>query len=297
LTSGPINDGGWNTKAYEGLLLLEEEFGYEIGYTENVKQDEQVMIAQEYARKGYDLVIGHGYEFGDSLAVVAPDFPDVYFVNVGGTSGGAAPNLASGVFENGVLGYLAGRLGAELTETNRIGFVGAMEIPTVINEVTAMIAAAEYYNPDIKVSVTYTGSWVDVAAGKEAALAMIADDYDYIVAIGDAANTGVIQAADEKGIWAVGWAGDMHDLAPDRVATSFVQSVSAVIEYFALNIENGTWVGEALEFGVPEATQFVGTWADGVPQEIKDNIMADFAKFESGEYSKSIVEEMTGISE
>ena len=35
LTSGPVNDGGWNTQAYEGLLMLKDELGYEIAFTEN----------------------------------------------------------------------------------------------------------------------------------------------------------------------------------------------------------------------------------------------------------------------
>jgi basic membrane protein A len=47
LTSGPINDGGWNTIAYNGLLLIEEKYGFEISNSENVKQDDQVTILRE----------------------------------------------------------------------------------------------------------------------------------------------------------------------------------------------------------------------------------------------------------
>ncbi len=296
LTSGPINDGGWNTAAYNGLLLLEDKHGFEISYTENIKQDDHVTMLRNYAKKDFDLIIGHGYEYGDALQEVAEEYPDIYFLNTGGMIGGTKPNLSSGVFENGVLGFLAGRLAAEVTETNKIGFVGAMEIPTVIGEVEALTAASKYFNPEVNVTVAYTGSWVDIAAGKEAALAQIANGCDFLIAIGDACNAGVIQAAEENDVWAFGWSGDMNVLAPDHVITSGVQSVSAVIELYAMQITNNSWKSEAGVFGIAEGTQFLGVWADGTPEEAKSNILADYAKFESGEYTRDIALEMIGLS-
>jgi basic membrane lipoprotein Med (substrate-binding protein (PBP1-ABC) superfamily) len=67
LLSGPINDGGWNTDAYKGLLKL-KDMGYEIVYTENVQQADQESIVRGYAKQGFNLIVGHGFEYGDTLA-------------------------------------------------------------------------------------------------------------------------------------------------------------------------------------------------------------------------------------
>ena len=295
ITSGPVNDGGWNTRAFEGLTLLQDEYGFEVSYSENVVQDEQAQVAQEYARLGYDLVVGHGFEFGDALDIAAPLFPETYFLNVGGVAGGVHPNLASAVFENGVLGYLAGRMAAEMTGSGRVGFVGAMEIPTVVAEVEAIVHTVEHFNPGAQVTVAYTGSWVDIGAGYEAALAQIANGTDFLIAIGDAANAGVIQAAQENDVWTFGWAGDYNYAAPEHVASSGVQSVAVIMELYGKMVQEGTWDNAAATFGIAEGTQFLGTFAPGVPAEIVELIEGEYDKFVRGEYSRQSVAEMVGI--
>ncbi|QRN84957.1 BMP family protein [Clostridia bacterium] len=294
LTSGPINDGGWNSQAYEGLLLIEERDGYEVSYTENVKQDDQVNILRDYARKGYDVIIGHGFEYGDALTTVAAEFPEVKFAQVGGFAGGEQPNLMSGVFRTGELGYVMAVLSAELTESNHIGFVGAMEIPTILDEVDTIQATMASMYPDVEVSVAYTGSWVDIAAGKEAAKAMISQGVDVIIGIGDACDAGAIQACEEtEGVWFIGWSGDLNVLSPDLVATSGVQDVAYIIGDMVNKLQAGE-EGSANVYGIAEGAQPLGTWAANVPEEAKAKTIAEWEKFASGEYNIENVAEMIG---
>lgn len=293
LTSGPINDGGWNTIAYNGLLLIEEKHGFEISNSENIKQDDQVAILRDYARKGFDLIIGHGYEFGDAMLTVAPEFPEVYFAQIGGGVGGSYPNLTSGELRTGELGYIMGMLAGELTESNKIGFIGAMEIPTIVDDVAFLKAAVKTYYPGVEVAVAYTGSWVDIAAGKEAAKAMISEGADVLVGIGDACDAGAIQACDEanEDVWFIGWSGDMNSLSPETVANSAVQSIPTLVDIFAQQLINEE-SGFAGVYGVKEGVLQLGTWAPGVPEDVKDFIISEYEKFNSGEYTRSLVMEM-----
>ena len=96
LMSGVINDGGWNQSAYEGLVKLQDELGYEIAFTEKVQQADQANIMRDYAKKGFNLIVGHGFEYGDALVAVAAEYPEVKFAQVGGGSGGMEPNITSG---------------------------------------------------------------------------------------------------------------------------------------------------------------------------------------------------------
>jgi len=294
LTSGPINDGGWNTIAYNGLLLIEERYGFAISNSENVKQDDQEAILRDYARKGYDLIIGHGFEFGDAMLSVAPEFPETFFAQVGGNIGGTLPNLTSGELRTGEMGYIMGRLAGELTETGKIGFIGAMEIPTIVDDVAFIEAAIAEYYPHVEVAIAYTGSWTDIAAGKEAAKSMIDNGTDVLIGIGDACDAGAIQACDEakENIWFIGWSGDMNALSPEKVASSTVQSIPTLIDIFAQQLINEE-EGKAGTYGIKEGVLLMGTWAPDVPEDTKEFVLSEFEKFKTGEYTRNSVMEMT----
>lgn len=294
-TSGPITDGGWNTLAYEGLLSVRDAYGFEVSYTENVAQDDQVGIIRDYARAGYDCIIGHGFEWEDALLTVAADYPDVWFMQIGGESGGKLPNVTSGAFRTGDAGHIAGLIAGELTQTGKTGFVGAMEIPTIAEEVmTARATVEQYYGHSMVVG--YTGSWVDVAAGYEAAMAQIEEGVDVIIGIGNAADGGAIQASEELdgAVWYIGWVGDLNELSPNVVATSLVQDVGWLMRDFIrqwLDGEEGTY----RPYGISEGAMYLGTWADGVPQEVRDMALEVQQKIVDGEMTRLGIFEMLGL--
>jgi len=289
LTSGPINDGGWNTQAYEGLQMLKDDLGYEIAFTEKVQQADQANIMRDYAKKGFDLIIGHGFEFGDALTTVAAEYPDQKFFQVGGEAVG--DNLASARFRTGELGFLTGKLAAMVTKTNKIGFVGAEESPTVKGEVVSIQKIVPEINPKATVTVAYTGSWDDINKGKEAALAQIASGVDVIIGIGDACDAGAIQAVDEKeGTYFIGWSGDLNVLSPNKVLTSGVQSVQIMIKKVGENIQNNAFEGSSEILGIPEGVQFLGTWSPDTPNDAKAAVLEDEEALKSG---KMVIEDAT----
>ncbi|QRN86795.1 BMP family protein [Clostridia bacterium] len=284
LTSGPINDGGWNMLAYEGLLNLQDQYGFEVSYTENVKQDDQEAIMNDYARKGYDVIIGHGFEYGDAILAVAANHPDVHFINIGGMA--VADNVASASFQTGEMGYVLGVMAGRMTETNKVGFVGAMEIPTIAADVEAFKAAIAEVNPDCDVMVTYTGSWVDIAAGKEAAIGQIDAGADIIYGVGDACDAGAIQACEEADhlVKFIGWSADMSSLGPNTVITSGYQSISTLIGNVVDTILDGTFEGKSTPYGIADGVQYFATWNDDlITPEDKDATIAVFNEFMDGE--------------
>jgi basic membrane protein A len=147
-----------------------------------------------------------------------------------------------------------------------------MDTPTGKAEFDNIIEVTKKINPKAEVVTAYTNSWEDVPKAKEAALAQIASGVDVIVANGDACNLGVIQAAKEKGIQVVGWTGDQHDLAPDNVLTSAVQRVDKMMLIAAQELKNGTFEGKIYNLGLKDGVQYMGTYNDKVPEELRQQV-------------------------
>ena len=122
LLSGAANDQGWNQTAYEGAQKACEKYGYELAYTENLEAADISAAFADYASAGYDVVIGHGYEFGDPALEVAETYPDTKFICT--EADASADNVASYVMACEQTAYVEGIIAASMTETDKLGAIG-----------------------------------------------------------------------------------------------------------------------------------------------------------------------------
>ncbi len=119
--------------------------------------------------------------------------------------------------------YLAGVLAASLTKTNILGVIGGTELPPVKSSFLAFNAGARSVSPNIRILTSYIGNWDDAGAGKEQALAQIAQGADVIFQNADAAGLGVFQAAREsRGVYVFGTNSNENSVAPKVVIGSVV---------------------------------------------------------------------------
>ncbi|MFC2031382.1 BMP family protein, partial [Chloroflexota bacterium] len=134
-------------------------------------------------------------------------------------------------------------------------------------------AGAQYANPDAEATTAYIGTLDDVARGKEAALAQISTDVDVIFHIANEAGVGVIEGADEEGVYAIGFGFDQNSVAPETVLTSFTVSYPALMVEAVRRILDDEFVGEiqkyGLEVGAVDIADFHGTVPDDVAAEIE----------------------------
>lgn len=79
---GKVDDVSWNQAMHEGMKELEKDYAgkIEVTYSENVYEVSNIEPAlREFASQGYDLVIGHGFQFQEPIIKVAGEFPKVKF--------------------------------------------------------------------------------------------------------------------------------------------------------------------------------------------------------------------------
>ena len=218
---GPITDGTFNTAAYQGIKAAEKKYDIKVSVQENTTFAQSKSALLHYAREGYDVIIGHGFQFGDPAKEIHKQFPKTWFiVNTAKVSG--APNLAS--FDNrwGDAGYVAGAIAAMVTKTGTVGHIGGIPVPVIKEYNTGFARGAKRFKPDVKVLSAYVGSFSDIAKGKEITLSLIERGADVVTATGNESVVGTIQAAKEKGVMAIGTAFDSAKFAPDTIVTTAI---------------------------------------------------------------------------
>lgn len=283
--TGAVNDMGWCQSAYEGLKLLEEKYGAEIAYTENIQAADMVAAFTDYAANGYDIVIGHGFQFGDPALEVGAQYPDTKFICV--EADVSADNVASYVMKCEEGGYIEGILAAHMTKSNKIGFIGPIEGASLIKIMNGFEDGAKSVNPDIEVQTAWTGSFTDTALAKEAAQAMIDGGVDFIAHDANECGNGAIAAAQEAGIYATGDSYDQHELAPETVLTSSMYNVPVLIEAAYNDIANGEFKGEVKYLGMAEGVVEMAPYYDMesvIPEDVRKEIAELIEQIKSGEF-------------
>lgn len=221
LTPGPVTDQAWNAGAYAGLMRVRDSLGARVSHTQVKTPADFEENFRQYAQSGYQLIIGHGFEFQDAAARVAPSYPNTTFLTTGGETTGKNQAPLSFAFDEP--SFLAGMAAASVSKSGVIACVGGTELPPVRASFTAFSAGAKSIRPDIRVVIAYIGNWDDVGAGKEQALALMRQGADVIFQNADAAGLGVFQAArEQKGLLVVGSNSNQNTLVPGSVIGSVV---------------------------------------------------------------------------
>ena len=249
MTRGPISDRSWNGGAYDGLVAIRDSLGAQISHVQTKTPAEFEENFRQYGAQGYDLVIGHGFEFQDAAVRVAPEFPKTVYITTSGNT--VRTNVAGIQFAFEEASYLAGILAAGMTRSSSIGAIGGTELPPVKRSFAAFTAGAHSVNPRLNVVISYVGNWDDVAAGKEQALAQIGRGSGVIFQNADAAGLGVFQAAREsRSTYVIGANADQNTIAPEVTLGSVVIDLRHAFLLVAQQVKQHTFVPRVVSLGV-----------------------------------------------
>ena len=245
-----ITDLAWSQSMYDGLLAVQAEMGGEsamqIAYSENMFQVTDAAAAlRDYASEGFNLVLAHGTQYGNSMFEIAADFPETSFAWGTATDTGADKGLAN-VFayeanaQEG--GYVNGVVAAMLSKSGIVGVVGPVEAGDAKLYIDGFQEGVMATNPDAKVNISYTGSFGDTALAAEAANVHIQAGADILT--GSAQQVvGAIGVAKDAGVPWMGTQSDQSSLAPEVVALNQVYDFTGVIKDMIAKHNAGTMGG------------------------------------------------------
>jgi basic membrane protein A len=250
---GSVNDTGFMQSGFDGFNRIKAKYGDKVdaSYVEQVAPADYQQALQRFASKN-DLVISVGGQTDADVRKVAPQFPDVKFVEIGGPSD-AVPmaNLAYYDPQQAEAEFLSGAAAAKASKSGVVGFVGGVELPAIVNAANAFGNGARFARPEIKVlTPQYVGDFNDPAKAKQAAGTAYAGGADVLGQIVNLGKQGMEQAAKESGNTLHG--GPIPgDCAANTVYSGFVKTdIGTEIEYAVSSAMDGSWKAEQVPFGV-----------------------------------------------
>lgn len=284
---GPINDQSWNATNYAGLVKCNESLGTKMEYIENVQAADYESTFRNYAERGYDFVMAAGTQFDEAANKVAASYPDTVFCVVNGLVS-SGPNVAPVYPKEYEAGYIAALIAGEVTENGQFATIGGFPNELMANmldvyEEVAVDIATERGIADAKAVRAYANSWDDVALGKQMAETMIGNGADVLFVYANEVGLGAIQAAKEKGVKFIGFAGDQTAIDPNTVVASVAFDFETLYTWAIQKFLDGTLEGNMVhEAGIAEGI-FAPVYTDNINQETKDKVAAGIEAVKKGE--------------
>jgi basic membrane protein A len=244
-----INDLAFSQSMYDALVRIQEKMGgadaFEIAYSEGLANpDDAAAAIRDYASQGFSLVIAHGSQYGSALQEIAPDFPETSFAWGTTVDTFDQPNIFAYEARSEQGGFVFGVMAAGLTKSNVVGVVGPIETGDAKLYVDGFKAGVLSVKPDAQVSVTYIGSFSDVALASEAATTHISNGADVLTGTAQMV-VGAIGKAEENDVLWFGTQSNQASLAPSIVVASQVYVWDSALEEIISKIKAGTLGGES----------------------------------------------------
>jgi len=271
---GSAHDGGYSQAHDRGRQEMVKNLGLREDQTVVVEDVIENADCEKTIRdlidQGCNVIYANSFGHGEWVAKVAEDHPEVKFGHATGIV--MKDNMSTYMGRIYEARYLSGIVAGLKTQTNKIGYVAAMPIGEVIRGINAFTLGVRSVNPEATVEVVWLNSWYDPALEKTTALTLIDKGCDVIAQHCDTTSPQV--AAEEKGVFAIGYNSSTYDAAPNAYLTAplfnwgvwYTQDVQSIID--------GTWKAqrywEGLNSGMVALDKLSENCAEGTAEVVAE---------------------------
>lgn len=225
----------------EGIKKAEVGLGIDVDEIESSPETWDTDLRA--AAKKSDLIITAGYQMGEPLQRVAPEFPNVSFAII--DSEVNLPNVASFIYNVNEGSFLVGAIAALKTKTGKVGYIGGADVPLLHGFEAGYMAGVHAVNPNAEVFREY------IADGPEGfAQPMVAEDIatrqyesgvDIIYAVAAGSGLGVVEAAQTLQRYVIWVDTNINATAPDIFLTSMIRRVGNSVYNIVNQFSNGNF--------------------------------------------------------
>lgn len=256
--TGGLGDKSFNDAAYRGMEDAIEKYGTSISvdYVEPQTIPEFATYQDSLAALDkYELIICVGFLQTSALNDSAVTYPNQDWVLIDDVINKS--NINSITFKEHEGSFLVGAMAAMTTETDKIGFLGGLDIYLINKFRYGYEQGAKYINEDIAVTAVYspdpTNPWGDIAGGKSTGQTLYGAGNDIVFAAAGGTGIGVMQAANETtGAYAIGVDSDQDYLYEGKVLCSMLKLVETAVSSSIEAKMEGTWESGHSQLGITE---------------------------------------------
>ncbi len=282
---GDVVDKGYTYAHHQGTLAMKEALGLtdeQIIVKTNVSEDSACETAvRELVDAGCQIIFGNSFGYMDFFEELAIEYPNVIFSHASGYKSNDTNfnNYFGAIYQ---ARYLTGIAAGLKTKSNKIGFVGAFPFAEVIGGANAFTLGVQSVNPDAVVYIKYMNTWYDPTLERQTAESLLDLGCDVIAQHCDTAMPQI--AAQERGVWGVGYNADMSTDAPDAVLTAPIWNWGAVIIHEVQQVVDGTWTPENIFMDMADGLVDISPLTKNVAEGTVEAIEAARAKIMSREF-------------
>ena len=237
-----ISDGSFSQLTWEGIQdFAEKHDNIEIQYAtpSDTSTVELVNNIDNLFMSGNEIIVVAGYVFEEAIQKASEVYPDVDFILIDGVV--EADNVASIKFAEHEAGFLAGVVSALETKTNKVAYLGGIEVPAVVAYGVGFQYGVEYANENLGanaeiVDYVYSGTFTDFNVGQTLSAGMFDKGVDIIMGTAGVATQGAIaEAKQREGVYIVGCDSDQYadgvmDNGNSVVLTSAMKHIDVAVQ-------------------------------------------------------------------
>lgn len=252
-----LGDQSFIDSTWSGLQKAEQELGMKVTTNElNNAKDKYESAIQDAAESEYSVIVSTGMEMLEHVNKHAANYPDKKFlvVDIDTNAEIKADNILGIHYNQNEGDFMAGAVAAIKSKSGKIGFIGGMDSPVINDFLVGYIEGAQAINKDIKVAVSYVGSYGDPAKGGEFANTQINDGVDVLHPVAGGSGTGALTKAAERKVFTIGVDSDQYaklkesnPTAAEYIITSSLKNVGDSVFDQLKNVQDtGNFKGEKI---------------------------------------------------
>jgi basic membrane protein A len=281
LLPGNVSDEGYNADGQRTADLLKSELGAEVTTTQGVQLPNQTDVYSQFARQGFDLVMGWGGQFTDGAVAASKQFPDTQFLVVNSTAENGT-NLNSMDENVEQWQFMGGYISGRLTKSGTVGWIGGQCFPATAAQLYGTEQGAKHAKKDVKFESTFTGDFEDPTKAQQAAQAQIDNGVDWIAGNLNNGYFGLYKAAEGKDVKIITEWADNHTQSP-TIGTTVVKKQGTFVLDLVKKVQDGSIGGKHYQVPLPEDYEPVIAKTDAIPEDVYNDALEVQKQVASGE--------------
>lgn len=281
---GPTADFGYNMSMDLGREYLEANIeGIETSTFEAIPESAEVeQVMERLINSGHGIIFATSYGYLDYAISLGERYPDVKFLHAGGLKTSANVGTYWADSDDGM--YLAGITAGSKSKTGKLGFIGAFQIPQLFRSINAFTLGAQSVNPDVTVSVVWTGGWWEPQKEADATNAFADQGIDVIAEQVDSPIT-IAQTAEKRGVYIIGKDVNVMDRAPEAWLTGVSWNWGPMMKGLVDEIHAGTWTPSHVRSDLVGGAAVLDPFGKNVPEDVQKMVLAKKEEIVNGTFN------------